>query len=56
MTSSLGPWRGGVGIKLKMGTYWVKKTYKLIRLTSTSLLMTTRKSMASSMVTIQITD
>jgi hypothetical protein len=41
MTSSSGPRIGGVEVNLEMGINRVKKTCRLIRLTSASLLMST---------------
>jgi hypothetical protein len=52
--SLLGPRTGDVGVKLEMGTCKVKEICRLIKLTSTSLLMRTWKGMTSSMVTIRI--
>jgi hypothetical protein len=54
MTSPLGPWTRDVGIKLEMRIFKVKKICRLIKLTSASLLLRTRKGMESSMVTIRI--
>jgi hypothetical protein len=50
--SPLGPWTRGVRVRPVMGTYRVRKTYKLIRLTSTSLLKSTQKGMALPTVTV----
>jgi hypothetical protein len=52
--SPLGPQTCGVGVKLEMGICKVKKTYKIIRLTSASLLKSTQKGMVSLMVTIRV--
>jgi hypothetical protein len=54
MTSPLGPQIGGASVKLEMGICRVKKTNRLIMLTSVSLLMSTWKDMASSMVTVLV--
>jgi hypothetical protein len=50
MTSPLDPRIGDAGVKLEMGICKVKKTYRLIKLTSASVLMWARKGIASSLV------
>jgi hypothetical protein len=54
MTLLLGPRIRGARVKLEMGICKVKKTYRLIKLISSSLLMRTWNSMALSIVTILI--
>jgi hypothetical protein len=52
--SSLGPWIGGVEVKLEIGICRVKKTYRLIRLTSVSPLMSMWEGKVSSMMIIRV--
>jgi hypothetical protein len=52
MASPLGPQTDDTGVKLEMGICMVKKTCRLIRLTITSLLMSTWKGMTLSLVYI----
>jgi hypothetical protein len=54
MTSPLGPQIGDVGVKLETGICKVKKTCRLIKMTSESLLMRMWKGMTSFMVTVWI--
>jgi hypothetical protein len=54
MASLLDPQTGGVRVKSELGICRVKKSCKLIRLASVSLLMSTWKGMASSMVTVLV--
>jgi hypothetical protein len=52
MTSLLGPRTDVAKVKLEMGICRVENSYRVIKLTLTSLLMSTKKCMASSMVTV----
>jgi hypothetical protein len=54
MTSPLGPQTGDAGVRLATGICKVKKTCKLIKRTSASLLMRIKKGMVSAMVIVQI--
>jgi hypothetical protein len=54
MMSPLDAQTGGARVKAEMGICRVEKTCRLIRLTSTSLLRSTKKGMASSIVTVRV--
>jgi hypothetical protein len=54
MMLPLVPKTGDAEVRLEIGIYRVKKICKLIRLTSTSLLISTRKGMASLMMTVRV--
>jgi hypothetical protein len=54
MMLPLVPNTGDAEVRLEIGIYRVKKICKLIRLTSTSLLISTRKGMASLMMTVRV--
>jgi hypothetical protein len=51
---TVGPQIGGARARPKMGIYRVRKTCRLIRLTSTCLLKSTQKGMSSPVVTIWV--
>jgi hypothetical protein len=54
MMSPLGPWARDARASSDMGICRVRKTCKIIKLTSASLLESTQKGMASLMVIVQV--